>query len=120
MFFGFDPLYFLILAPGMLLAGWAQMRISSAYHEASRIPASSGITGAQAAAEIMRAEGIDQVAIEPVGGTLSDHYDPQSKVLRLSEGNYYGQSLAALGVSAHEAGHAIQDARHDARLVVRN
>jgi Zn-dependent membrane protease YugP len=119
MFFGFDPIYFLFLAPGLLLALWAQVRIQAAYHEGSRYRSSSGITGAHAAAEVMRAEGISNVAIEPVSGRLTDHYDPAHKVLRLSEGVYASPSLAALGVAAHEAGHALQDAHHYAPLVIR-
>ncbi len=120
MFFGFDPIYFLFLAPGLLLALWAQMRIQSAYHEGSRYRSSSGVTGARAAAAVMRAEGISNVAIEPVHGQLTDHYDPVHKVLRLSEGVYASPSLAALGVAAHEAGHALQDAHRYAPLVIRN
>ena len=120
MFLGIDPMYFLFLAPGLLLAAWAQMRIQSAYHEGSRYLSSSGVSGASAAAEVMRAEGISGVAIEPVPGQLSDHYDPTSKVLRLSEGVYDSPSLAALGIAAHEAGHAIQDAHRYGPLVVRN
>ena len=120
MFFGFDPIYFLFLAPGLLLAFWAQVRIQSAYHEGSRYRSSSGVTGAQAAAAVMRAAGISIVAIEPVPGQLTDHYDPARKVLRLSEGVYAGPSLAALGVAAHEAGHALQDAHRYAPLVIRN
>lgn len=116
----FDPLYFVFLAPGILLAMWAQMRISSAYAEGSQIGARSGLTGAEAAHRIMQAEGVYDVAIEPVAGQLTDHYDPSAKVLRLSEGNYAGRSLAALGVAAHEAGHALQDAQRYAPLVVRN
>jgi uncharacterized protein len=118
--FYFDPMYFVFLAPGLLLAMWAQARISSAYANASQIPSSSGVTGAQAAAEIMRAGGVHGVEIEPVAGQLTDHYDPSHKVLRLSEGVYAGRSLAALGVAAHEAGHAIQDAHRYSPLVVRN
>lgn len=120
MFFGFDPIYFLFLAPGLLLALWAQMRIQSAYHEGARYRSSSGVTGARAAAAVMRAEGISNVAIEPVHGQLTDHYDPAHKVLRLSEGVYASPSLAALGVAAHEAGHALQDAHRYAPLVIRN
>jgi Zn-dependent membrane protease YugP len=116
----FDPMYLLFLAPGMLLALWAQARISSAYAEGLRIPAGSGLTGAEAAARIMEARGVHGVAIEPVGGQLTDHYDPSHKVLRLSEGVYAGRSLAALGVAAHEAGHAIQDASGYHGLVIRN
>lgn len=118
--FQIDPLYYLLMAPGLLLALWAQARVSRAYSRGSRVPARSGLTGAQAAAEILQAEGVHGVAIEPVGGQLSDHYDPRSKVLRLSPGVYAGRSLAALGIAAHEAGHAAQDAQHDAGLVVRN
>jgi Zn-dependent membrane protease YugP len=118
--FQIDPLYYLLMAPGLLLAIWAQARVSTAYARASRIPARTGLTGAEAAAEILRAEGVHGVSIEPVAGQLSDHYDPQSKVLRLSPDVYAGRSLAALGIAAHEAGHAAQDAQHDMGLVVRN
>jgi Zn-dependent membrane protease YugP len=117
---GFDPTYFLFLLPGMLLAMWAQARISAAYTEGSRIAARSGLSGAEAAARVMAAGDVSGVAIEPVSGELTDHYDPRSKVLRLSEGVYAGRSLAALGVAAHEAGHAIQDALGYPGLVVRN
>jgi Zn-dependent membrane protease YugP len=116
----FDPLYFLFLAPGMLLAAWAQWRVHSAFHEGDQVPARSGLAGAQAAHEVMRAGGVSGVEIEPVDGFLSDHYDPQAKVLRLSPNVYGGRSLSALGVAAHEAGHAIQDSRHYAPLLVRN
>ena len=116
----FDPLYFLILAPGILLAMWAQFKVSSAYSRGSQIPASTGITGAQAAHQILSAAGIHDVAIEPVAGQLTDHYDPGSHVLRLSEGVYGGRTVAALGIAAHEAGHAVQHAARYSPLVVRN
>jgi Zn-dependent membrane protease YugP len=112
--------YLLFALPGILLSLWAQSRISSAYAAASRIPASSGLMGAEAAQGIMQAAGVSGVAIEPVAGQLTDHYDPRHKVLRLSEEVYGGHSLAALGIAAHEAGHAIQDASHYPGLVVRN
>jgi Zn-dependent membrane protease YugP len=112
--------YFLFALPGIALSLWAQARISSAYAAGSRIPARAGVTGAEAATMVMRAGGVASVAIEPVNGELSDHYDPTHKVLRLSQGVYAGRSLAALGVAAHEAGHAIQDASHYPGLVVRN
>lgn len=115
-----DPLYFLFLAPGMLLALWAQWRVKSAFSEGAQVPSSMGITGAETAQAILDAEGIRDVAIEPVQGYLSDHYDPTHKVLRLSEDVYSGHSLAAMGVAAHEVGHAIQDARRYAPLVARN
>lgn len=120
MFLPFDPLYFIILAPGLLLAGWAQYRVSSAFHEGSQHRSRGGVSGAEAAAQVMRAEGVHSVSIEPVPGQLTDHYDPSHKVLRLSEPVYDGRNLAALGVAAHEAGHAIQDAHRYSPLVVRN
>ncbi len=116
----FDPLYFLILLPAIILGAWAQWRVSSAYHEASRIPPVSGLSGAEAAAVILRAAGIPHVRVEMTGGFLSDHYSPMEKTLRLSPAVYQGRSLAALGIAAHEAGHAIQDAQQYAPLVVRN
>jgi Zn-dependent membrane protease YugP len=116
----FDPYYLLFLAPAMLLALWAQWRVSSAYSQASRIAPRSGLSGAQAAQEVMGAAGVRGVAIEAVDGYLSDHYDPGHKVLRLSPGVYAQRSLAALGIAAHEAGHAIQDARNYGPLVIRN
>ena len=116
----FDPLYLLLMLPGMAVAGWAQTRIASAYREGSRYRVSSGVTGAKAAAVIMHSSGVDNVPIEPVAGQLTDHYDPSKKILRLSADNYQDSSLAAVGVAAHEAGHAIQDASHYPLLVVRN
>jgi Zn-dependent membrane protease YugP len=116
----FDPMYFLLLAPAMLLAMWAQWRVQSAYHEASRIPASSGYSGAETAAALLQTGGAGDVRIEPVEGVLSDHYVPGEKVLRLSPDVYAGRSLAALGIAAHETGHAYQDARRYPLLVVRN
>jgi Zn-dependent membrane protease YugP len=113
-------MYFVFLAPGILLAMWAQWRVQSAYQEASQVPAGSGLAGAQAADAVMRAAGVRGVEIEPTNGFLSDHYDPGAKVLRLSPDVYAGRSLAALGIAAHEAGHAIQDARHYPLLVLRN
>ena len=108
--FMMDLWYFVFLAPGMLLAMWAQWRVQAAYNWASGLRASTGITGAQTAYAILQAEGISDVGIEPIAGQLSDHYDPTTKTLRLSEGVYGADSLAALGIAAHEVGHALQDA----------
>jgi len=116
----FDPMYLLFLAPGILLALWAQMRVHRAYQEASQVPARSGLTGAQAAAAMLDSVGVDGVQIEPVEGFLSDHYAPGERVLRLSEGVYQERSLAALGIAAHEAGHAIQDATRYPLMGLRN
>jgi Zn-dependent membrane protease YugP len=113
-------MYFLILAPGMLLAMWAQFRVKSAYGQASRIPARSGYSGAQTAAALVQSARIPPVQIEPVQGFMSDHYVPGKHVLRLSPEVYSGHSLAALGIAAHETGHAMQDAGRYPLLVLRN
>jgi Zn-dependent membrane protease YugP len=116
----FDPLYLVFLAPGMLLAMWAQWRIRSAYENASRIAPRSGYSGAEAADALLHRSGLDDVRIEPAEGYLSDHYVPGEHVLRLSPDVYAGRSLAAVGVAAHETGHAFQDAGHYPLLVLRN
>jgi len=116
----FDPLYFLFVVPGILLAMWAQWKVSRAYREASRMLASSGYSGAETAAVMLRTAGIDNVDIETVPGQLTDHYSPNEKVLRLSPDVFEGRSLAALGIAAHEAGHAIQDKERYTPLVIRN
>lgn len=117
----FDPLYLIILAPALILAGIAQMKVKSAYHKASRMRAGSGLSGAEAARRILDANNLRHVTVEPSrGGTLSDHYDPRAKALRLSPNVYQGRSLAALGIAAHEAGHAIQDGTGYAPLRLRN
>jgi Zn-dependent membrane protease YugP len=118
--FGLDPIYFVFLAPGILLALWAQLRVQSAYQRASRIPARRGLTGAEAAEAVLHDSRAPGVRIEPTEGWLSDHYLPGERVLRLSEPVFGGRSVAALGIAAHEAGHAIQDARGYPLLVVRN
>jgi hypothetical protein len=120
MFMFFDPMYLLFLLPGIALAIWAQWRVSSAFAKGSQIRPRSGRTGAHAAYEVLQAAGVDGVGIERVDGHLSDHYDPRHKVLRLSPEVYSGQSLAALGVAAHEAGHAIQDAQRYPLLIMRS
>ena len=118
MIFPFDPLYFVFLAPALLLAMWAQGRVRATYAAASQVRAP--ITGRGAARMILDAAGLHDVPIEPVPGQMTDHYDPGHKVLRLSEGVYNQPSMAAVGIAAHEAGHAIQHAQHYAPLVLRN
>jgi Zn-dependent membrane protease YugP len=120
MFMFFDPMYFLFLIPGMLLAAWAQWRVRSAFSEASQIAPSTGVSGAEAAAEILQSNGINGVQIGQAEGYLSDHYDPTEKTLALSPDVYGQRSLAAVGVAAHEVGHAIQDSTHYPLLVMRN
>jgi Zn-dependent membrane protease YugP len=106
----FDPLYLVFMLPGLALSLWASFKVKSTFREYSQVPARSGMSGAQAAAELMRRNGIHDVKVEESHGFLSDHYDPWAKALRLSPDVYNGRSLAALGVAAHEAGHAIQHA----------
>ncbi len=114
----FDPKYLLFVAPAFLLALWAQMKVKSTYAAAGKVAAS--LSGAAAARHILDSAGLQNVAIEQVPGELSDHYDPRHKVLRLSADVYQRRSLAAVGIAAHEAGHAIQDARNYAPLMIRN
>lgn len=107
MSLGMYILYFAIL---MIVPMWAQGKVKSAYSKYSRVPSESQLTGAEVARRILDENGLYDVQIEAVRGTLTDHYDPRAKVVRLSEGNYAGHSLAATSVAAHEVGHAIQDA----------
>jgi Zn-dependent membrane protease YugP len=116
----FDPMYLLFLAPGLLLSMWASMRVKSTFAHYSQVGSRSGLTGAEAARELLRRQNIVDVQIEPVEGFLSDHYDPSSKTLRLSPDVYHGRSLASLGVAAHEAGHAIQHAHSYGPLAFRS
>lgn len=109
MFYYYDPTY-LLLIPGLILALYAQFKVSSTYARFKREPSRSGLTGAQIARQILDTNGCGDVRIERVPGSLTDHYDPENGVLRLSEEVYGSRSIAALGVAAHEAGHAIQDA----------
>ncbi|MEQ8821925.1 MAG: zinc metallopeptidase [Sumerlaeia bacterium] len=116
----FDPLYIAMLAPVLLLTVWAQFKVKGNFKKFSRVRASSGVTGAEAARRMLDNAGMRSVGIEQVSGFLSDHYDPSKKVLRLSPDVYGGRSLSALGVACHEAGHAIQDAKHYFPLKLRN
>jgi Zn-dependent membrane protease YugP len=108
MFYGFDPLYFLFAIPGLLLGIWAQIKLSHAYGKYSRVPVDSGMTGAEAAREILDRAGLNNVPVEEIPGHLSDHYDPAKRALFLSSDNFHGQTVAAVGVAAHESGHALQ------------
>ena len=120
MFWGFfDPLYFIILAPGLALSLYATFRTKSTFSKYSKVGSRSGLTGAEAAELMLRRQGVQGVRIERSGGWLSDHYDPGKKALRLSEDVYSSQSLSAIGVACHEAGHAIQDAHGYGMLSLR-
>ena len=118
--YGLDPLYWLLIGPTMLLALWAQLKVKSNFAKYSKIGTSRGVTGAEAAELVLRQANIVDVRVEEVGGYLSDHYDPKAKVLRLSPDVFRGRSIAAAGVAAHEAGHAIQHARNYAPLKLRS
>ncbi|PYZ99182.1 Zn-dependent protease [Alteribacter lacisalsi] len=110
-------IYFAIL---LIIPMWAQMRVKSAFKKYSQVRSSSGMTGAEVARKILNDNGIYDVTVEPVKGKLTDHYDPRSKTVRLSESNYYGNSVAGAAVAAHEVGHAMQDAEDYAFLRFRH
>lgn len=114
----FDPTYFLVLI-GALLCLYAQARISSTYNKYAKVRSRTGMTGAQAAQRILELSGIYDVRVERVGGHLTDHYDPSAKVLRLSDSTYGSSSIAAIGVAAHECGHAVQHDQGYAPLKIR-
>lgn len=105
----FDPLYFVFALPPMLLGLWAQFKVKSAFKKYSQVRTQNGMTGSEAARRILQRGGLGNVTIETAGGMLSDHYDPRHKALRLSKDVYSLPSIAAVGVAAHEAGHALQD-----------
>lgn len=109
MYYPLDPTYILVLI-GVALTLLASAMVKTTFNKYSRVRSLSGMTGAQAAERILRNAGINDVRIEPINGQLTDHYDPKSKVLRLSESVYAQTSVAAIGVAAHECGHAIQHA----------
>jgi Zn-dependent membrane protease YugP len=117
--FGGYGLYLLFSLPALLLGFWAQMKVRSAFNKYSRVRSFSGLTGSQIARRILDSNGLRDVRVEQVGGFLSDHYDPRNKVLRLSASTYNSPSLAAAGVAAHEAGHALQDEKGYFMLQVR-
>src|SRR4051794_22789614 len=100
--------YFWLAIPGLLLGIYAQIRLSAAYGKFSKVPVESGLSGAEAAREILDRAGLESVPIEEVGGHLTDHYDPTKRALFLSTENFRSRSIAAVGVAAHEAGHALQ------------
>ncbi|MFA5535678.1 MAG: zinc metallopeptidase, partial [Bacillota bacterium] len=106
------PLFYdwtmLLLIPAIVLSLYAQFKVQNSYAKYVKVQSASGISGAMAAKELLQQAGIDDVQVELIQGKLTDHYDPRSKKLRLSKDIYHGSSLAALGIAAHETGHAIQ------------
>lgn len=119
MFYYIDWTYIVLVIPAMILALYAQNKVNSTFKKYSRVASRSGMTGAQAARKLMELNGIYDVSIERVSGNLTDHYDPSKKVLRLSDSVYSDTSVAAIGVAAHETGHAIQHARGYVPLTLR-
>ena len=118
--FYIDWLYIVLVLPPMIFAMWASFKVNSTFKKYSVIPTVRGITGAEAARRILFENGVYDVKIEHVGGNLTDHYDPKGKVLRLSDATYSNTSAGAVGVAAHEAGHAIQHAKNYIPLKLRN
>src|SRR6266704_97926 len=100
--------YWWLMLPGLILGVYAQIKLSSAYNRYLQVPTQSGLSGAEAARTILDNAGLTDVPIEEVGGSLTDHYDPQKKALFLSAENFQGRSVSAVGVAAHETGHALQ------------
>jgi uncharacterized protein len=107
-FYGLNSTWFLFAVPGLLLGIWAQIKLSHAYGKYNKVPVESGMTGAEAAREILDRAGLDNVPVEEIPGRLSDHYDPTKRALFLSSENFRGRTIAAVGVAAHESGHALQ------------
>jgi len=115
----FNPMYYLFALPALLLGLWAQYRVKSAYAKYQKVRSRAGMMGAQAAQRLLSMNGLDHVTLDTTEGQLSDHYDPRSKRLVLSRGVAGSDSVAALGIVAHEVGHAVQDAQNYAPLKVR-
>ena len=107
MYFFYDPTYILVII-GAVICIVASSRVNRVFNKYAQVRSHSGITGKEAAEKILRANGINDVTVQHVSGNLTDHYDPRNKVLRLSDATYQSASVAAIGVAAHECGHAVQ------------
>lgn len=110
LMFGFDPTWFLLL-PALAFAMWAQWKVRHTYEKFAQVPAANGLTGRDMARAIMQRNGVTDVQIEEIGGSLSDHYDPAARTVRLSSDIYEGNSIASIAVAAHEIGHVLQHQR---------
>ena len=121
MFFGlfWGDTTILVLIPAMIFAFWAQMRVNSTFKKYAKVPSRRGLTGAEAARRVLDANGLRHITIERVHGHLTDHFDPKAGVIRLSDATYASTSVAAIGVAAHEAGHAVQHAEGYVPIKVR-
>ena len=115
-----DYWYIVLVVPAMIIAAWAQFKVKSTFNKYAKVPNSRRVTGAYAAQAILSYYGISNVRIERVNGTLTDHFDPKTNVIRLSDGVYDSTSVAAIGVACHEAGHAAQHAEGYAPIRIRN
>lgn len=118
-FYGFDMTYLVIVLPCLILAMWASSNVNSTFKRYSNVLSARRITGAQAAERVLRANGVMNVRIERVSGHLTDHYDPKTNVIRLSDAVYDSHSVASIGVACHEAGHAVQYAQSYAPIKLR-
>lgn len=118
-FYTYDYSYLIYILPGLILAMYAQAKISSAYEKYNKVTASTGLSGAEVARKILDRNGLSYVDIKMVDGKLSDHYDPRDKTLNLSRDVYYKNSIASVSIAAHEVGHAIQDSVDYAPLKMR-
>ena len=107
-FYYFDRYYWILIVPAMIFAMWAQMRVSSTFNRYSKVGSARGLSAAQVCRQILDENGLFAIRVERVSGNLTDHYDPRSNVIRLSDSVYNSTSVAAIGVAAHEAGHAVQ------------
>lgn len=116
----YNPLFWIFALPGLLLGLWAQSRVKSNFNKYSQVRTMRNVTGAQVARELLDAQGLYDIAVEETQGTLSDHYDPRTRVLRLSSQVYRTPSVAAAGIAAHEMGHALQHAKGYAPLQLRS
>ena len=117
---GIDPLYWALMAPALILSVWASFRVKSTFNKYSGVESRSGRTGAEVAQIILSRNGLGSIPVVETGGFLSDHYNPRKKVIALSRAVFGSTSLAALGVAAHETGHALQHAKRYSPLILRN
>ena len=114
-----DYLYLILVLPAVIFSLWASIRVNTTFKKYSKIRSMRGITGAEAARRVLDANGLQHIRIEQIPGNLTDHYDPRSDVIRLSESVYGNTSVAAVGVACHEAGHAVQHAENYAPVKIR-
>jgi len=119
LYLPFDPLYLYLVLPALIFSMWAQYKVKSNFKKYSKQRTVKGITGAEAARDVLRRAGVSNIRIERINGNLTDHFDPRANVIRLSENVYDTPSVAAVGVAAHEAGHAVQYASHYSPIKIR-